>query len=100
MAAQESGLQLDEHYKEEDIFELQHHHLLRCLEKTTVSVPMLVSRKRIVHARGLGVEIPASLPEPARPRFKVPGEKFAFVHGDGTSSFNISPRETQNPSEQ
>lgn len=37
LAAQESGLQLDENYKEEDIFELQHHHLLRCLEKTTVS---------------------------------------------------------------
>nr|KAF7425576.1 hypothetical protein H0235_008014 [Vespula pensylvanica] len=35
LAAQESGLQLDENYKEEDIFELQHHHLLRCLEKTT-----------------------------------------------------------------
>lgn len=37
LAAQESGLQLDDNYKEEDIFELQHHHLLRCLEKTTVS---------------------------------------------------------------
>jgi len=37
MAAQESGLELDENYREEDIFELQHHHLLRCLEKTTVS---------------------------------------------------------------
>ncbi|XP_018353333.1 PREDICTED: potassium voltage-gated channel protein Shal isoform X7 [Trachymyrmex septentrionalis] len=35
LAAQESGLQLEEFYKEEDIFELQHHHLLRCLEKTT-----------------------------------------------------------------
>ncbi|XP_014613964.1 PREDICTED: potassium voltage-gated channel protein Shal-like isoform X1 [Polistes canadensis] len=35
LAAQESGLTLDENYKEEDIFELQHHHLLRCLEKTT-----------------------------------------------------------------
>lgn len=37
MAAQESGLELDENYREEDIFELQHHHLLRCLERTTVS---------------------------------------------------------------
>jgi len=39
LAAQEGGggLQLEELYKEEDIFELQHHHLLRCLEKTTVS---------------------------------------------------------------
>lgn len=34
IAAQASGLQTDD-YKE-DIFELQHHHLLRCLEKTTV----------------------------------------------------------------
>lgn len=37
LAAQESGMELDENYREEDIFELQHHHLLRCLEKTTVS---------------------------------------------------------------
>ncbi|KAK7067004.1 Potassium voltage-gated channel subfamily D member 3, partial [Halocaridina rubra] len=36
LAAQESGLEMDEFTKEEDIFELQHHHLLRCLEKTTV----------------------------------------------------------------
>ncbi|XP_064087797.1 potassium voltage-gated channel protein Shal-like isoform X2 [Macrobrachium nipponense] len=35
LAAQESGLEMDEFTKEEDIFELQHHHLLRCLEKTT-----------------------------------------------------------------
>lgn len=36
LAAQESGIDVEENYKEEDIFELQHHHLLRCLEKTTV----------------------------------------------------------------
>lgn len=35
LAAQESGIELDDSYREEDIFELQHHHLLRCLEKTT-----------------------------------------------------------------
>ncbi|XP_011502247.1 PREDICTED: potassium voltage-gated channel protein Shal-like [Ceratosolen solmsi marchali] len=35
LAAQESGLEMNENYKQEDIFELQHHHLLRCLEKTT-----------------------------------------------------------------
>lgn len=35
IAAQESGIELDDNYREEDIFELQHHHLLRCLEKTT-----------------------------------------------------------------
>ncbi|GAB6025715.1 hypothetical protein CHUAL_011698 [Chamberlinius hualienensis] len=34
LAAQESGLDLDD-ARDEDIFELQHHHLLRCLEKTT-----------------------------------------------------------------
>lgn len=37
LAAQESGIELDENYNDDDIFELQHHHLLRCLEKTTVS---------------------------------------------------------------
>ena len=37
LAAQESGLEMDDNYHQEDIFELQHHHLLRCLEKTTVS---------------------------------------------------------------
>jgi potassium voltage-gated channel Shal-related subfamily D protein len=36
LAAQESGIELDDNYNDEDIFELQHHHLLRCLEKTTV----------------------------------------------------------------
>lgn len=35
LAAQESGQDIDD--GPEDIFELQHHHLLRCLEKTTVS---------------------------------------------------------------
>ncbi|KAH7937796.1 hypothetical protein HPB49_016150 [Dermacentor silvarum] len=33
LAAQESGQDMDD--SPEDIFELQHHHLLRCLEKTT-----------------------------------------------------------------
>lgn len=41
LAAVESGLELDD--GPEDIFELQHHHLLRCLEKTTVSLLMCVS---------------------------------------------------------
>lgn len=36
LAAQESGIEMDESYNDEDIFELQHHHLLQCLEKTTV----------------------------------------------------------------
>ena len=34
LAAVEAGEDIDE--GPEDIFELQHHHLLRCLEKTTV----------------------------------------------------------------
>ena len=36
LAAQEAGINLDDDINE-NIFELQHHHLLRCLEKTTVS---------------------------------------------------------------
>lgn len=35
LVAAEAGIELDD--GPEDIFELQHHHLLRCLEKTTVS---------------------------------------------------------------
>lgn len=37
IAAQESGIDMDDSFNDEDLFELQHHHLLRCLEKTTVS---------------------------------------------------------------
>lgn len=29
-------MELDDAGRDEDIFELQHHHLLRCLERTTV----------------------------------------------------------------
>merc|ERR1712086_949997 len=36
IAAKAAGLPYDENFKE-DVFELQHHHLLRCLEKTTDS---------------------------------------------------------------
>lgn len=42
LAAQESGIELDDTYREEDIFELQHHHLLRCLEKTTVCTSFIL----------------------------------------------------------
>ena len=35
LAAQEAGQDIDD--SPEDIFEFQHHHLLQCLEKTTVS---------------------------------------------------------------
>lgn len=42
LAAQESGIELDENFNDDDIFELQHHHLLRCLEKTTVSLHFLL----------------------------------------------------------
>ena len=34
MAARERGVEVEE--VREDVFELQHHHLLTCLEKTTV----------------------------------------------------------------
>merc|ERR1711884_744542 len=34
MAAKAAGMPVDDNFKE-DVFELQHHHLLRCLEKTT-----------------------------------------------------------------
>jgi potassium voltage-gated channel Shal-related subfamily D protein len=44
IAAQESGIDMDDSYNDEDIFELQHHHLLRCLEKTTVSNLALTMR--------------------------------------------------------
>ena len=37
MAARAAGLDVDDNEKE-DIFEMQHHHLLRCLEKTTVGI--------------------------------------------------------------
>ena len=42
LAALESGLVPDDSYKEEDIFELQHHHLLRCLESTTVCLHLFM----------------------------------------------------------
>ena len=35
MAAKAAGMPIEDNGKE-DVFELQHHHLLRCLEKTTV----------------------------------------------------------------
>ena len=35
LAAQEAGIYVEDDGNE-NIFELQHHHLLRCLEKTTV----------------------------------------------------------------
>ena len=36
--AQDSGMELGEAYKEQDKFNMQHHHLLNCLENTTVSL--------------------------------------------------------------
>ena len=44
LAAQESGLDMEDSYHQEDIFELQHHHLLRCLEKTTVGELYIMDR--------------------------------------------------------
>ena len=37
MLAQESGLDMRDGFSDQDIFNMQHHHLLNCLEKTTVS---------------------------------------------------------------
>lgn len=37
IAAMAAGLPIDDNGRE-DVFEIQHHHLLRCLEKTTVSI--------------------------------------------------------------
>lgn len=39
MLARESGLELDDYARGQDVLQLQHHHLLSCLEQTTVSVP-------------------------------------------------------------
>ena len=44
IAAMAAGLPIDDNGRE-DIFEIQHHHLLRCLEKTTVKLK--VNRLRI-----------------------------------------------------
>ena len=41
---QEAGVLVEED-SNENIFELQHHHLLRCLEKTTVMIIMTKSIK-------------------------------------------------------
>ena len=37
MLARESGLEIDMDLKDEDVFNMQHHHLLTCLEQTTVN---------------------------------------------------------------
>ncbi|KOC68214.1 Potassium voltage-gated channel protein Shal [Habropoda laboriosa] len=59
LAAQESGLQLDDNYKEEDIFELQHHHLLRCLEKTTHNPKIM---KNIAKNQAAMIKVALDLP--------------------------------------
>ena len=38
LLAQESGLDCNDAFSDQDIFNMQHHHLLNCLEKTTVSL--------------------------------------------------------------
>lgn len=35
--AQDTGMDVGDHFKEQDKFNMQHHHLLNCLENTTVS---------------------------------------------------------------
>lgn len=56
MAARESGLEVDAELKDNDVFGLQHHHLLTCLEKTTVS---LFERKYLI-SKSRNVSIPVS----------------------------------------
>ena len=53
LAAQEAGISLDDDVNE-NIFELQHHHLLRCLEKTTVGGRGQESSKHALDKYGLG----------------------------------------------
>lgn len=61
IAAQESGIDMDDSFNDEDLFELQHHHLLRCLEKTTVSGILIYEEWCVVvvesEERGKGKEI-------------------------------------------
>jgi len=38
--AKENGLQVEDPDLNRDAFEVQHHHLLNCLEKTTVRLPL------------------------------------------------------------
>lgn len=39
--AQESGMNINEVYQDQDKFNMQHHHLLNCLENTTVSTRII-----------------------------------------------------------
>ena len=61
LAAQESGVELDDAGRDEDIFELQHHHLLRCLERTTVRFFSLLWKLCLVgesyHKNGINVVV-------------------------------------------
>ena len=50
LRAKESGIETDD-YRNQDVLELQHHHLLSCLEKTTVRTNTAMSLSaRIEHA--------------------------------------------------
>ena len=48
MLAQESGLDMRDGFSDQDIFNMQHHHLLNCLEKTTVSKEVSIKNKLLI----------------------------------------------------
>ena len=48
MLAQESGLDMRDGFSDQDIFNMQHHHLLNCLEKTTVSKEVSTKNKLLI----------------------------------------------------
>ncbi|XP_023222814.1 potassium voltage-gated channel protein Shal-like isoform X3 [Centruroides sculpturatus] len=58
LAARECGQEIEE--SAEDIFELQHHHLLRCLEKTTQHTPASVQEEEL---NDIQVRVPNRAPQ-------------------------------------
>jgi len=50
LLARESGLEGTEDLNDVDVFQLQHHHLLTCLERTTVRQPRLILSPTCVDA--------------------------------------------------
>ena len=56
--AREAGLEVD---GEDDLFELQHHHLLNCLEKTTVSPCLQVVPDKRLYVMSFYDNTPARL---------------------------------------
>ena len=53
MAAKAAGMPIEDNSKE-DVFELQHHHLLRCLEKTTVRICFVFLGSNLARGKKVG----------------------------------------------